>query len=98
MGQGNIRDWRPVRCACVVGTRPEVIKMAPVIRRLNQTKWAQVVVIAMGQQDDLLERAPNDFQLRSVFPYCDGRAEQRIAAALQQHFAAPANAWLHAAG
>ena len=53
-----------VRCACIVGTRPEVIKMAPVIRALGQTAWAQPVVIATGQQDDLLEQALSDFQLR----------------------------------
>lgn len=52
-----------IRCACVVGTRPEVIKMAPVIRRLRQTSWAIPFVIATGQQDDLLERALHDFRL-----------------------------------
>lgn len=53
-----------IPCACVVGTRPEVIKMAPVIRRLRQTRWADPFIIATGQQDDLLERALGDFALR----------------------------------
>jgi hypothetical protein len=30
-----------LRCACVVGTRPEVIKMAPVIQRLARCGWAR---------------------------------------------------------
>ncbi|MET0707891.1 MAG: UDP-N-acetylglucosamine 2-epimerase (non-hydrolyzing) [Tardiphaga sp.] len=51
------------RCACVVGTRPEVIKMAPVIRRLRRTEWATPFVIATGQQDGLLDRALDDFQI-----------------------------------
>jgi len=62
---------QPVRCACVVGTRPEVIKMAPVIRQLARAGWAQPLVIATGQQDDLLERALDDFSLRPdcAIPY-----------------------------
>src|SRR5437879_816846 len=63
----------PIRmtCACVIGTRPEVIKMAPVIRRLRLTDWANPAVIATGQQDDLLFRALDDFRLTSdhAIPY-----------------------------
>ena len=59
----NAPDMERTRCACVVGTRPEVIKMAPVIRRLRQSDWAVPVVIATGQQDGLLDKALNDFRL-----------------------------------
>ena len=48
----------------MVGTRPEVIKMAPVIRKLSQTNWAVPFVIATGQQDGLLEQALRAFRLR----------------------------------
>ena len=58
-----IPSLQRVRCACVVGTRPEVIKMAPVIRRLQQTDWAVPLVITTGQQNDLLQRALDDFRL-----------------------------------
>jgi UDP-N-acetylglucosamine 2-epimerase (non-hydrolysing) len=60
-----------LRCACVVGTRPEVIKMAPVIQRLARCGWAQPVIIATGQQDELLDQALNDFSLRPdvAIPY-----------------------------
>ena len=51
----------------MVGTRPEVIKMAPVIRRLERSGWAQPLVIATGQQGDLLQRAIEEFQLH---PQC----------------------------
>jgi UDP-N-acetylglucosamine 2-epimerase (non-hydrolysing) len=57
------RAAQRLRCACVLGTRPEVIKMAPLIRRLRQTDWAVPFVIATGQQDDLLEQALRDFDL-----------------------------------
>ena len=58
------RVKEPIRCACIVGTRPEVIKMAPVIRRLRDTDWASVILVATGQQDALLELALNDFSLK----------------------------------
>jgi UDP-N-acetylglucosamine 2-epimerase (non-hydrolysing) len=51
------------RCACIVGTRPEVIKMAPVIRRLRRSEWATPLVISTGQQDGLLDRALADFHI-----------------------------------
>lgn len=53
-----------LRCACVVGTRPEVIKMAPVIRRLEESEWAKPILIASGQHDTLLQLALSDFDLK----------------------------------
>lgn len=43
----------------VVGTRPEVIKMAPVIKALNRHKWANVRVVVTGQHSNLLDDALN---------------------------------------
>lgn len=57
-------DKSRTRCACVVGTRPEAIKMAPVIHQLRQTNWASPLVIATGQQDGLLNGALDDFGIR----------------------------------
>ncbi|MDR3416687.1 MAG: UDP-N-acetylglucosamine 2-epimerase (non-hydrolyzing) [Nevskia sp.] len=41
--------------ACIVGTRPEAIKMAPVIRALKASCWARCLVVATGQHRDLLD-------------------------------------------
>lgn len=41
---------------CCLGTRPEVIKMAPVIKALQQTSWAQCRVLATAQHRDLLDQ------------------------------------------
>lgn len=41
---------------CVVGTRPEAIKMAPVIRALNAEDWAKVLVLSTAQHRDLLDQ------------------------------------------
>jgi UDP-N-acetylglucosamine 2-epimerase (non-hydrolysing) len=55
----------PVRTfVFVVGTRPEVIKVAPIIRRLRQVEWATVRVVTSGQQSDLLDSTLAEFDLR----------------------------------
>lgn len=41
--------------ACVIGTRPEAIKMAPVVHALRQSPWARCVVIATAQHRGLLD-------------------------------------------
>lgn len=40
---------------CIIGTRPELIKMAPVIFKLQQSSWAKVVVINTAQHRHLLD-------------------------------------------
>ncbi len=41
---------------CVVGTRPEGIKMAPVIRALVAAPWAEVRILATAQHRQLLDQ------------------------------------------
>ncbi len=56
---------RFTRFLCVVGTRPEVIKMAPVIRELRKQSWAHVTIVSSGQQTDLLDSMLADFGLHA---------------------------------
>jgi UDP-N-acetylglucosamine 2-epimerase (non-hydrolysing) len=42
---------------CVVGTRPEAIKMAPVILALQREPWARVRVVATAQHREMLDEA-----------------------------------------
>ena len=42
---------------CLVGTRPEVIKMAPVIGLLRNEDWAEVQVLATAQHRELMDDA-----------------------------------------
>ena len=49
-----------LKIAAVLGTRPEAIKMAPVIKRLKAAPWADVHVLLTGQHDQLLHSALND--------------------------------------
>ena len=54
---------RPV-VVCVVGTRPEAIKMAPLILRLRRRGAdLETRVVTSGQHRDLLDRALDDFGL-----------------------------------
>jgi UDP-N-acetylglucosamine 2-epimerase (non-hydrolysing) len=49
--------------ACVVGTRPEAVKMAPLILRLRQLDGLRVCLISTGQHRELLDQALDDFGL-----------------------------------
>lgn len=83
------------RVLVVVGTRPEAIKLAPVIIALRAAPWAEVEVLATGQHRELLADALADF---GIVPDADlavmrpGQALSAVAArileALEQRFAA----------
>jgi UDP-N-acetylglucosamine 2-epimerase (non-hydrolysing) len=49
--------------ACVLGTRPEVIKMAPVVFELRKRNL-HVEIVTSGQHTDLLDKALEDFGLK----------------------------------
>lgn len=51
------------RVVCVVGTRPEAIKMAPVVLALKRQPWAEVTVLATGQHRELLENTLAFFEI-----------------------------------
>jgi UDP-N-acetylglucosamine 2-epimerase (non-hydrolysing) len=51
------------RLLVIVGTRPEAIKLAPVILALRATNWADVEVLATGQHRELLVDALADFAI-----------------------------------
>lgn len=48
---------------CVVGTRPEAIKMAPVILALKNEPWANVRVLATAQHRKMLDQVLNFFSI-----------------------------------
>jgi UDP-N-acetylglucosamine 2-epimerase (non-hydrolysing) len=52
------------RVLVVVGTRPEAIKMAPVVLALRACAWAEVRVVATAQHRELLDRALAFFGIR----------------------------------
>src|SRR5712671_5461698 len=60
-GPAAVRKAKSV--LCVVGTRPEVIKMAPVIRALRAAPGLAVSVLSSGQHRDLLAPLIEWFEL-----------------------------------
>ena len=48
---------------CVVGTRPEAIKMAPVILALREAAWAEVRVLATAQHRQMLDQVLEVFDI-----------------------------------
>ncbi|MGD9943368.1 MAG: non-hydrolyzing UDP-N-acetylglucosamine 2-epimerase [Burkholderiaceae bacterium] len=52
------------RILCVVGTRPEAIKMAPVVLALRKQPWADVRVLATAQHRELLDQVLKIFAIR----------------------------------
>ena len=55
------------RVLCVVGTRPEAIKMAPVILQLKQEAWCEVKILATAQHREMLDQVLAFFGLAPDF-------------------------------
>lgn len=52
-----------MKIICTVGTRPEAIKMAPVILELKKQPWAQVRVLATAQHREMLDQVMDFFEI-----------------------------------
>lgn len=49
---------------CTIGTRPEAIKMVPVIRALQASDWARCVVVATAQHREMLDQMLHRFGVK----------------------------------
>jgi UDP-N-acetylglucosamine 2-epimerase (non-hydrolysing) len=49
---------------CIIGTRPEVIKMAPNIERLKKQPWAKVCVVVTAQHREMLDQMLSIFNIK----------------------------------
>ena len=63
---------------CIVGTRPEGIKMAPLIKALKRESWAKVTVLATAQHRDLLDQVLALFDIRPDVDLDIMRANQQL--------------------
>nr|WP_320131142.1 UDP-N-acetylglucosamine 2-epimerase (non-hydrolyzing) [uncultured Holophaga sp.] len=66
------------RILCVMGTRPEVIKMAPVVRAL-EARGFQAPVLVTAQHRDMLDQMMHTFGLRSTWDLDAMRTDQTLA-------------------
>src|SRR4051812_5402889 len=93
------------KITCIVGTRPEVIKMAPVIRALRAVPEFTVEVLGSGQHRDMLAPLLAWFDLaidRDLKVMTDnqslGQLTARLMQAFEQEFAATGPALVLAQG
>lgn len=52
---------KKLKIVCIIGTRPEAIKMAPVILELKNKYWAEVIIVATAQHRDLMDQVLSIF-------------------------------------
>ena len=66
------------KICCVIGTRPEAIKMAPVICLLNESKTMEPYVLATGQHTDMLYQALSHFNVEPNRNLCVMKHSQSL--------------------
>ena len=54
-------EWIMRKVMVVYGTRPEGVKVAPVIQALKESKVLSPIVLSTGQHKDMLEQVNNHF-------------------------------------
>jgi UDP-N-acetylglucosamine 2-epimerase (non-hydrolysing) len=68
-----------VRALAVLGTRPEAIKLAPVVNALRETPGAECVVVSTGQHREMLDQMLRLFDLRVDVDLAVMEHDQRLA-------------------
>lgn len=56
---------RPVRMMCVFGTRPEAIKVAPIVMAGRQRSDIEIIACSTGQHREMLDQVTDYFGIRS---------------------------------
>jgi UDP-N-acetylglucosamine 2-epimerase (non-hydrolysing) len=69
---------RPRRITCVVGTRPEAIKMAMVIRQLQSEDWCECTVLCTAQHRELCDQVLELFGIRPDLDFGVMRPNQTL--------------------
>jgi len=60
----KVPEKKQYTIACIIGTRPEIIKMAPVIFELQKHSWAKIVLINTAQHRKLIDDMLDVFNLK----------------------------------
>ena len=68
-----------MRVVAVLGTRPEVIKLAPVVAELRRRSGTECVVVATGQHREMLDQMLEQFELEADVDLDVMAPEQRLA-------------------
>lgn len=72
------------KIVCVIGTRPEAIKMAPVVQMLKKSTWADVTVLATAQHREMLDQVLSYFSIKPDIDFDLMKANQSLSALTAQ--------------
>ncbi len=76
----RILDSRPLKIAVIFGTRPEAIKLAPLIKRLGENpERFQPITIVTAQHREMLDQVLDLFSIRPVYDLDIIRPRQTLA-------------------
>ncbi|HEY8392426.1 MAG TPA: UDP-N-acetylglucosamine 2-epimerase (non-hydrolyzing), partial [Capillibacterium sp.] len=67
-----------VKVMCIFGTRPEAIKMAPVIQRLQQEQQIQTMSTVTAQHREMLDQVLTLFEINPVYDLDVMQPEQTL--------------------
>ncbi|MBM6583910.1 UDP-N-acetylglucosamine 2-epimerase (non-hydrolyzing) [Microvirga sp. BT689] len=73
--------------AVFVGTRPEGVKMAPVVQALRQASGVRCTLVSTGQHQEMLQRALADFNLEADIDLAVMQPNQTLASLSSRLFA-----------
>lgn len=76
------QPWQKTTVLVVMGTRPEVIKLAPVVRALEQDATLSVEVCVVAQQGEILDQALDEWQIAPDHHVDLPGSDRRLAAML----------------
>lgn len=77
----NIHDWGKIKLKKVMlvfGTRPEAIKMCPVVKELQARKGIEVTVCVTGQHREMLQQVLDVFSVQPDFNLCVMKERQTL--------------------
>jgi UDP-N-acetylglucosamine 2-epimerase (non-hydrolysing) len=63
---------------CIVGTRPEAIKLAPIILALKKQPWVRLTVIATAQHREMLDGVLELFKIRADIDFNIMKIDQQL--------------------
>jgi len=82
-----MKDHGKIKVACVIGTRPEVIKMAPVIYELRRYPYYEVTLLCTAQHRELMDEMLTIFSLKPDIDLNIMKKDQSICTLTSELFA-----------
>ena len=64
-----------IKVMSVFGTRPEAIKMAPLVKALEKEELTESIVCVTAQHREMLDQVLNDFKIVPDYDLNEGRAD-----------------------